>query len=110
MNLLQNDVTLPRSRSQNLAGSYCIIDFQCFGAQSRHDALPISMPGLVRKLVIFAAVDGLVLQPLAQRNQQRPIAPVKIDYKSHAVSPSLRDDGTESNKTSLEAYGIIGNI
>lgn len=68
------------------------------------------MPALVRKLVIFAAVDGLVLQPLSQRGQQRPTAPVKIDYKSHVVSPLLRnvEEDNAGSTSQLEAYGIIG--
>jgi hypothetical protein len=66
------------------------------------------MPGLVRKLLIFAAVDGLVLQPLAQRGQ-RPAPAAKIAYRDNSIVPALKD-GSEENETgkSFESFGIIG--
>jgi hypothetical protein len=66
------------------------------------------MLGLVRKLLIFAAVDGLVLQPLAQRGQ-RPAPASKIEYKDKSIGPSLKD-GTdnESAGKGFEAFGIVG--
>lgn len=66
--------------------------------------------GLARKLVVVAAVEGLVLQPLVQRNQ-RAINPVQIDYKSHTVRPLLRDvqGSTGQNRDgTLEVHGVIG--
>jgi hypothetical protein len=65
-------------------------------------------PGLARKVLIFAAVDGLVLQPLGQRGQ-RPISATKITYKDNHVGPFLRDggEGAEVGK-SFEAFGVIG--
>lgn len=66
------------------------------------------MPGLVRKILIFAAIDGLVLQPLAQRGQ-RPAAAAKIAYKDNAISPALKDGGEDERPgKSFEAFGIIG--
>ncbi len=68
------------------------------------------MPGLVRKLLIYAAVDGLILQPVAQRNQ-RAGATVKIDYGTRAITPLLRDvDSEKDGVASFEAYGIIGTL
>jgi len=64
------------------------------------------MPSLVRKLIIYAAVDGLVLQPLAQRGQ-RPGTAVTIDYKTHAVKPLLQSPEKEQDKR-IECYGVIG--
>jgi hypothetical protein len=66
------------------------------------------MPGLARKLLVFAAVDGLVLQPLAQRGQ-RPAPAAKIAYKDNSIGPALKDDGegSEAGK-SFESFGIIG--
>lgn len=66
------------------------------------------MPGLVRKLVIIAAVDGLVLQSLSQRNQRTPSA-IKIDYKTHQII-SLEEGGKDGStpSASLEAHGIVG--
>ena len=63
------------------------------------------MPGLVRKLLIFAAVDGLVLQPLAQKGQ-RPVPPVKIAYSSSAIGPALGDSHGQSK--GFEAFGVVG--
>lgn len=66
------------------------------------------MPGLVRKILIVAAVDGLVLQPLTHRGQ-RPAPAVKIAYKDHAIKP-LSEENAEKEEDSVgfEAYGIIG--
>lgn len=68
------------------------------------------MPGIIRKLVVFAAVDGLVLQPIGQRNQ-RPAAPLKIDYKSHKPRPLLQDitlDIEREQDASIEVQGVLG--
>lgn len=66
------------------------------------------MPGLVRKILIFAAVDGLVLQPVAQRNQ-RPTAATKIAYKDSTIGPVLKDSGeAEKSGKSFEAFGVVG--
>ncbi|TAQ88055.1 hypothetical protein B7494_g3605 [Chlorociboria aeruginascens] len=77
------------------------------------------MPSLARKLLIFAAIDGLVLQPLSQRGQSRPApAPaVKINYKDGAIT-SLREGGLavegakgvggENEGNGFEAFGIVG--
>lgn len=66
------------------------------------------MPGLVRKILIFAAVDGLVLQPLAQRGQ-RSVPATKISYKNNQITPVLNvgGDRDESGK-SFEAFGVVG--
>ncbi|KAK7750904.1 hypothetical protein SLS62_007167 [Diatrype stigma] len=75
------------------------------------------MPSLARKLLICAAVDGLVIQPLAtkgqqaQAQQQRPSQPVKIKYGDGAVSSTPRDqvpDVASKPGSSFEAFGIIG--
>ncbi len=63
------------------------------------------MPGLVRKLLIFAAVDGLVLQPLAHKGQ-RPAPPVKIAYNNGAIGPVLGDAGEHGK--GFEAFGVVG--
>lgn len=63
------------------------------------------MPGLVRKLLVVAAVDGLVLQPLAQKGQ-RPAPPVKIAYNSGAIGPTLGDVRGQSK--GFEAFGVVG--
>lgn len=64
------------------------------------------MPGLVRKLLVFAAVDGLILQPLAPKGQ-RPQPPVKIAYNGTSIGPAVTDGATSPAK-SFEAFGIVG--
>jgi hypothetical protein len=67
------------------------------------------MPNLVRKLLIFAAVDGLILQPAPPRNHPPATQQaIKVDYKGN-VGPLLterRED--DSAPVSLEAHGIVG--
>ena len=66
------------------------------------------MPGLVRKLLVFAAVDGLVLQPVPPRNHA-PAAQqaVHIDYAGN-VAPLPKDRRVEDPSAALEAHGIVG--
>lgn len=68
------------------------------------------MPNLVRKLLIFAAVDGIILQPSSPRNHH-PLATqqaIKVDYKGN-VGPALKDgQDVEATSSALEAHGIIG--
>jgi hypothetical protein len=77
------------------------------------------MPNLVRKLLVFATVDGLVLQPAPLRNHA-PVTQqaIKVDYNG-AVGPLLSDNNSSNNndndrreedaaRVSLEAHGIIG--
>ncbi|KAI0402544.1 SacI homology domain-containing protein [Xylaria palmicola] len=70
------------------------------------------MPGLARKLLICAAVDGLIIQPLATKGQTRPPATVKIRYGDATITSIPRDQAISSDTTppssSFEAFGIIG--
>lgn len=63
------------------------------------------MPGLARKILIFAAVDGLVLQPVAQRGQRSPSA-TKIGYKDNYIGPVAKAEGSDGK--GFEAFGIVG--
>ncbi|KAG9192475.1 hypothetical protein G6011_11209 [Alternaria panax] len=67
------------------------------------------MPSLVRKLLIFAAVDGLILQPSPPRNHPPATQQaIKVDYKGN-VGPLLKDRrGEDTAPVSVEAHGIIG--
>ncbi|KAI4955238.1 hypothetical protein J4E91_001096 [Alternaria rosae] len=67
------------------------------------------MPSLVRKLLIFAAVDGLILQPSPPRNHPPATQQaIKVDYKGN-VGPLLKDRREEATApVSVEAHGIIG--
>ena len=76
----------------------------CMYATAFAKQIAAEMPGLVRKLVVCAAVDGLILQPLHQRAQRS----LKIDYKSHAVSSST--DSASKEDVSLECHGIVGTL
>ncbi|KAK3684744.1 SacI homology domain-containing protein [Podospora appendiculata] len=71
------------------------------------------MPGLARKVVICAAVDGLILQPLASKKDQRSSPLVKIKYGDASISSMSRDsapDISKSNNSSFEAFGIVGLV
>ncbi|KAI1778363.1 SacI homology domain-containing protein [Hypoxylon cercidicola] len=67
------------------------------------------MPSLARKLLICAAVDGLVIQPLSTKGQ-RTSSPVKIKYGDATVSSLPRDQTPDTSKpnSSFEAFGVIG--
>lgn len=66
------------------------------------------MPALVRKLLVLAAIEGLVLQPLAQRHQ-RPATPVLIEYKTHKIKP-LTKVVDNSENVFVESHGIVGEL
>ncbi|KAF1927089.1 SacI domain-containing protein [Didymella exigua CBS 183.55] len=62
---------------------------------------------LVRKLLIFAAVDGLVLQPRSHPQAQQQQA-IGIDYKGN-VGPLLNNDHEDDDTlSSFEAHGVVG--
>ena len=69
------------------------------------------MPGLARKIVICAAVDGLVLHPLNSRKdqQQQRLTPVRIKYGDASIShAAAAEPSSSSSQPSFEAFGIIG--
>ncbi|KAL2179245.1 SacI homology domain-containing protein [Thermothelomyces heterothallicus CBS 202.75] len=76
------------------------------------------MPGLARKIIICAAVDGLVLHPLNARkdSHQRSAAlpPVRIKYGDASISPIPRDAAPDPSSlppnSSFEAFGIVGLV
>jgi hypothetical protein len=66
---------------------------------------------LARKLLVFAAVDGLVLQPRSHPQSQQQQA-IKIDYKGN-VGPLLRDTGNHNDdltQSSFESHGVVGAL
>jgi hypothetical protein len=67
------------------------------------------MPGIARKIILCAAIDGLIIQPLSSRGQ-KPFQPVRIKYGDAAISTVPRDDvpDTSTPESSFEAFGIIG--
>ncbi|KAI1970587.1 hypothetical protein LOZ55_006483 [Ophidiomyces ophidiicola] len=70
------------------------------------------MPSLVRKLLIIAAVDGLILQPYGngtRNNSDAGFSSLRIDYNSRKIRPvPLGVKYQDKNPHSLEAHGIIG--
>ncbi|QYS99081.1 hypothetical protein H0G86_006230 [Trichoderma simmonsii] len=68
------------------------------------------MPGLARKVLIFAAVDGLIIQPLSSKGQ-KPFQPARVKYGDASVS-AARDQAPDSAKPDswFEALGVIGLI
>lgn len=67
------------------------------------------MPGIARKLVVCAAIDGLVIQPLSSKGL-KPHHPVCVRYGGSSVSAVPRDQvlDTSLSGSSFEAFGIIG--
>jgi len=67
--------------------------------------------GLVRKLIICAAIDGLVIQPLSSKGQ-RPSQPAQIRYGDTTLSPVTRDLATDLERpnSSFEAFGVVGTL
>ncbi|KAH6644755.1 SacI homology domain-containing protein [Boeremia exigua] len=62
---------------------------------------------LARKLLIFAAVDGLVLQPRSPPHAQHQQA-IKIDYKGN-IGPLLRNNDIDDiTASSFESHGVLG--
>ncbi|KAF3031803.1 hypothetical protein E8E12_003113 [Didymella heteroderae] len=62
---------------------------------------------LVRKLLIFAAVDGLVLQPRSHPHAQQQQA-IRIDYKGN-VGPLLNSNHADDDTlSSFESHGVVG--
>lgn len=85
------------------------------------------MPGLVRKLVIIAAVDGLILQPSgngprnggggssssnSNNNSNGGIPPLRIAYKTQKITSlsQAQANSTWERSPSLEAHGLVGMI
>ncbi|TWU72216.1 hypothetical protein ED733_003148 [Metarhizium rileyi] len=69
------------------------------------------MPAIARKVLICAAIDGLIIQPLSTKGQ-RPFQPVRIRYGDSSISAVPRDQipDTSSPDSSFEAFGVIGLI
>lgn len=71
------------------------------------------MPGLIRKILICAAADGLILQQISSRANIKSIeqSSIKLDYESHAISPLLKDRRQEDAiPSTIEVYGVVGII
>ncbi|KAK4696432.1 hypothetical protein P7C71_g1484, partial [Lecanoromycetidae sp. Uapishka_2] len=60
------------------------------------------MPGIYKKLVVIAAVEGLILRPPGQRNQRN----LQIKYKTHEIS-NFGSSIIPSSSASVEIHGIV---
>ncbi|KAK1754478.1 Phosphatidylinositide phosphatase SAC2 [Echria macrotheca] len=70
------------------------------------------MPSLARKIIVCAAVDGLILQPLSSKKDQRPSSLVRIKYGDGSVSSVSKDAApdTSAPNSFFEAFGIVGLV
>jgi hypothetical protein len=64
------------------------------------------MPGLAKKLLIFAAVDGLFLQPVGNKGTEPSSKGFRIDYGTNRVTSAAKQD--EGDESPLEVHGIVG--
>ncbi|KAJ5948155.1 hypothetical protein N7466_001170 [Penicillium verhagenii] len=73
------------------------------------------MPGLLRKLVIVAAVDGLILHghgvngPRHNNGSNNEASSIRIEYKTNKITalPPCTEESLEGREC-LEAYGLVG--
>ena len=65
----------------------------------------IGKMGLVRRLLIWATVDGLVLQAHGPAEQHKAI---QIDYKSRKIKELQKPDALAKKAAPLEVHGIVG--
>ena len=73
------------------------------------------MPGLARKVIICAAVDGLILHPLGSKKepgQRSPPPLIRVKYGDASISHVSRDASPDISQphSSFEAYGIVGML
>ena len=65
------------------------------------------MPGIVRRLVIFAIADGLILQPHGSHYEQ-PQA-LRLEWKTARVTPWKTTAFEQyQDKPYMESHGIVG--
>ena len=89
-------MTLSDDLASNLRQCICHI-----GCLSGYES---EMPGIAKKLVIIAAVEGLILHPAGQRNQRS----LQIKYSTHEIS-SLASSTSSSSLSGPEFHGIVGS-
>ncbi|KAL4970332.1 SacI domain protein [Aspergillus stella-maris] len=72
------------------------------------------MPSLLRKIVVFAAAEGLILQSAGnglRYNSNSETSSIRIDYKTNRISshssPAL-DSSERKDYAGLETYGLVG--
>lgn len=71
------------------------------------------MPGLLRKLIIFATVDGLVIQSPGngwRYNGNSESSSMKIDYKTSTTSCPAPVSDEIDRDAALESFGLVGKF
>ncbi len=64
------------------------------------------MPSVVKKLILFTTIDGLVLQPHGGADRHSSL---RIDFKSRSVGTQDKvEPETFKQSPHLESHGIIG--
>jgi hypothetical protein len=64
---------------------------------------------MIRRVLIFATVDGLILQPAPSRNQRTTEQAIKVEYKTNIISPLLKDKrDADTAPATLDTHGIVG--
>lgn len=67
------------------------------------------MPSIVRKLLIVAAVDGLLLHPSGHKSQQIPS--IKITYGKNDITVVKESSPTDDkSSTSIDSFGVVGKF
>ncbi|KKK19570.1 hypothetical protein ARAM_007529 [Aspergillus rambellii] len=72
------------------------------------------MPSVLRKVIIFAAVDGLILQSSGgglRNSNNNESSSIRIDYKTNRISSfsgSVSELSERKDSAGLEAYGLVG--
>lgn len=92
----------------------CLFRYSTFLIFGAH---PSDMPGLLRKLAIVAAVDGLILHGNGA-NGQRPnhngnnneASSIRIDYKTNKITALPAPSESLEGQDVLEAYGLVGKL
>ncbi|KAL2757954.1 hypothetical protein ACRALDRAFT_2017005 [Sodiomyces alcalophilus JCM 7366] len=63
-------------------------------------------------VIIYAAVDGLIIQPLSSKGQ-RPAPPLQLRYGDASIVPASREqipDPSSNPSASFEAFGVVGPL
>lgn len=63
--------------------------------------------GLVRRLLIWAAVDGVVLQAHGPNEHHKAL---QIEYKNRQIKELQEPETPAKKEVPLEAHGIIGRM
>ncbi|TLD06792.1 hypothetical protein E2P81_ATG10394, partial [Venturia nashicola] len=66
------------------------------------------MPGIVRKILICAAAEGLLLQPISPKDRRPDSSAICLQYGNNQIVPSPEKVEDESKGRSIEVHGVVG--